>query len=345
MSTTEIWRAVGSLADCWCMSQKVTAVRQELSLDLDSQEATPCLRALALRDPQSITKMPFHVYKAFPHIGTGGVSERDRILAANSAAIELALFHLTWWIRSRLPGYPHILAPQLAKGSFHTLDNATVPWTPQVLQAGIEHQARPVNCDFQLEINAGDRYSVLAEAFRGLPSWQAFTQADTALGQEVRNELLTARQQLARHAATASAEGGIEFGDPREGLNRARSVTGRTLETLSPEARSYAESFESVNEDIDRVTTSVLTQLVAYGPPETLMGVSELTVNPSSPPTVSFKLLDAGYAGGIYWTDDPLIGDAILLKRFYFAGDNVFASRFHADATVLLGSGPAWRAI
>ncbi|AEV73633.1 hypothetical protein A9W98_04765 [Mycobacterium gordonae] len=344
MSTTEIWRAVGFLADCWSKSQKVTPVREELSLDLDSEEATPCLRALALRDPQSITKMPFHVHKAFPHMGIG-ISQRDRALAANSAAVELAFFHLTWWIRSRLPGYPHIPAPQLAKGSFHTLNNFTVPWAPQVLQAGIEYQDRPVNCDFQLKISADDRYSVLAEAFEELPSWRAFTQAHHALGQEIRNELLTARQQLARQAAAAGAESGIEFGDPREGLNRARSVTMQTLETLSPEARRFAESFESVNEEIDRITTAVLTQLVAYGPPETLTGVSELTVSPSSPPTVSFKLLDAGYAGGIYWTDDPLIGDAILLECFRFAGDNVFATRFHADGTVLLGTGAAWRAI
>jgi hypothetical protein len=115
------------------------------------------------------------------------------------------------------------------------------------------------------------------------------------------------------------------------------------LETLSPEARNYAESFESASEEVDRITTAVLTQLVAYGAPEMLTGVSELTVIPSSPPTVSFKLLDAGYAGGIYWIDDPLIDDAVLLECFRFAGDNVFATRFHADATVLLGTGAAWR--
>jgi hypothetical protein len=342
MSTTEIWRAVGALADCWSKSQKVTQIREELSLDLDSEEATPCLRALALRDPQSISKMPFHVHKAFPHMGIG-ISQRDRTLAANSAAVELALFHLTWWIRSRLPGYPHIPAPQLAKGAFHTLNNFTIPWAPQVMQAGIEYQVRPVNCDFQLKVNAGDRYAVLADAFKELPSWAAFTQAHDALGQEIRNELLAAKQLLARQAAAADAETGIEFGDPREGLNRARSVTTQTLETLSPEARNYAESFESASEEVDRITTAVLTQLVAYGAPEMLTGISELTVIPSSPPTVSFKLLDAGYAGGIYWIDDPLIDDVVLLECFHFAGDNVFATRFHADATVLLGTGAAWR--
>lgn len=222
MSTKEVWRTLRSVADCWSQSRSVAAVRKELSIDLDSSDATPCLRALALRDPQSITKMPFHVHKAFPHLGID-ISQRDHEFAANSAAVELAFFHLTWWIRSRLPGYPHFPVPQLAKGAFHTLNNSTIPWASQVLQAGIENQDRPINCDFQLKVDAAGSYSTLAEALKDLPSWVAFTHALSTLRPENDKELRAARQHLERQAA--SMEGGLEIGDPRDGLNRARSVT------------------------------------------------------------------------------------------------------------------------
>ncbi len=230
MSTKEVWAAAASLADCWSESRKVIAVRQELSLDLDSQDATPCLRRLALQDPQSISKMPFHVHKAFPHMGLG-ISQRDREFAANSNAVEMAFFHLTWWIRSRLPGFPYIPAPQLAKESFHTMNNFTVPWAPQVLRAGIEYQDRPVNCDLHMEVHAGNRFTTLADAFRELPSWKAFSKAHDVLGEKTRDELVKAKLQLSGQATEASEEGGLEYGDPREGLNRARSITMATLET------------------------------------------------------------------------------------------------------------------
>jgi len=343
MSTPALWIAVASVADCWDGSERVTGLREELWKDLDSSQAILPLRHLALREPQEIRTMPFHVHKAFPHLGFE-LTERDQRFMTNSAALENALFMLTWFVRSRLPGFPTMPAPQLRPNAYHTMNNFFPPWTREALSSGLQFQDLSPRIDGYLGIDCGRPTRDLIEAFTQLPVWQSFANGHSALTPPVRTELLSARRTIKTRLDTTDGPGGIEFNDPRVALSRAREITQGAIGELSAPARDYALAFEAVTDEIDRVLSGVLPQLVAFGPPETLSGVTGLELTPTTPPTVTFRLPggQAAQSGQIYWTDDTLIVDALYIENFRFGGDNVHGSRLAFDATILTGTRVAW---
>jgi hypothetical protein len=343
MSTPALWTAVASVANCWNSSQRVAGLREELWKDLDSAQAIRPLRHLALREPQEIRTMPFHVYKAFPHLGFD-LTERDQRFMTNSAALENALFMLTWFVRSRLPGFPSMPAPQLTPNAYHTMNNFFPPWTREALSSGLQIQDLSPRIDGYLGIDCGRPTSELVKAFTQLPSWQNFATVHSTLTPSVRTELLAARRTIKTRLDTTDGPGGIEFNDPRVALSRAREITQGVIAELSPPARDYALAFEAVTDEIDRVLSGVLSQLVAFGLPETLSGVTGLELTPTTPPTVTFRLPggQAAQSGQIYWTDDTLIVDALYIENFRFGGDNVHGNRLAFDATVLPGTRAAW---
>jgi hypothetical protein len=321
----------------------VTEFREELWKDLDSAQAIRPLRHLALREPHEIRTMPFHVYKAFPHLGFD-LTARDRRFMTNSAALEYALFMLTWFVRSRLPGFPSMPAPQLAPNAYHTMNNFFPPWMREALSSGLQYQDLSSKIDAYLAVDSGRPSRELITAFAQLPSWESFASVHSTLTPSVRAELLSARQTVNARSNPADGPGGIEFDDPRIGLSRAREITQGAIAELSPPARGYALAFDAVSDEIDRVLSGVLSQLVAFGPPETLSGVTGLELTPTTPPTVTFQLPggQAAQSGQIYWTDNTLIVDALYIENFRFGGDNVHGNRMAFDATVLTGTREAW---
>jgi hypothetical protein len=124
-----------------------------------------------------------------------------------------------------------------------------------------------------------------------------------------------------------------------------RRAAGGGVAELSSNASAYATAFDEVSDEINFVIAGVISNLIAFGPAETLTGVSGLEVKATQPPTVSFLLLGDQLAqtGRIYWTNDSLITDAVCVEAVRYAEDNVHGARFALDATVLVGTATAWR--
>lgn len=344
MSTYELWTALSALTDRWVESGPVGVVREELSKDLDSDEALTGLRMLAFQAPQDIRRMPLAVYKAFPHMGFE-LSARDLRFMSSSAALDNAVCALTWAVRSVLPGYPTMPAPQLARDSYHTMDNFSPPWSREIMRAGVQYENVAQRIDTLLGIRGRGTVPGLQAAFQALPSWTAFDSCHNALSPDVRTELLAARRTITERTNAQNDSEEIDPGDPYTPLNRARQTTETVVASLSGDAKDYANAFGSVTEEIDRVIAGVLPQLVAFGPPETLTTAHDLEITATQPPTVAFKLHDNEFAqkGRLYWTNDSVILDALYVEAAHMAHDNVHDLRFQFEATVLTGTSAAWR--
>jgi hypothetical protein len=344
MSTHELWTAVSKLTDRWVESEPVEGLRQELSKDLDSSAALEGLRIMALQAPQDIRRMPLALYKAFPHMALN-LTTRDQRFMSNSAALDNAICALTWAVRSQLPGYPTMPAPQLARDSYHTMDNFSPPWSREIMRAGVQYENVARRIDTLLGIKGDGTVAKLQAACRALQPWTTFDTSHEALTPALRTELLAARRTITEQMHTENSSEEIDPGDPYTPLNRARQTTETVIASLSAAAQDYAKAFDNVTEEIDRVIACIIPQLVAFGPPETLTTAHDLEMIATQPPTVAFKLHGHEFAlkGQIYWTNDTVIPDALYVEAARMAHDNVHGARFEFEALVLTGTHAAWQ--
>lgn len=344
MGTYELWTAVSTLTDRWVESEPVEVIRDELSKDLDSSEALAGLRRLALQEPQDVRRMPLAVYKAFPHMGFD-LTSRDRRFMSNSAALDKAIHALTWAVRSLLPGYPTMPAPQLARDSYHTMNNFFPPWSREIMRAGVQYQNIAQDIDRLLGISGAATVSSLQGAFQTTQSWTAFNTRHEALTPALRAELLAARRTITEQMSIENSNEEMNPGDPYTPLNRARLTTETVIASLSAEAQDYAKAFDNVSGEIDRVVAAIIPQLVAFGPPEALSTAHDLEITATQPPVVAFKLNGNEFAqqGQIYWTNDTVIRDALYVEAARMAHDHVHGGRFGFEAVVLTGTHAAWR--
>ena len=288
--------------------------------------------------------MPLAVYKAFPHMGID-LTPRDMQFMAHSAALEKAIVCLMWAVRSKLPGFPMIAAPQLAERSRLTMDNFTPPWTREAMRSGLHYRDLSPSINAAIEVDSGAPLSRLFAAFNTLPSWQAFEAAQDGLTPALRSDLLAARRMITERAINENDTTEIDSGDPWMRIKRARASADEVIAGLAPNALAYATAFDRVNDEIDLVIANVVTSSIAFGPPDTLGGVGGLNILATQPLKVTFQLegADPAHTGRIYWTDDSLVTDALYIDGFHYAGDNVHGDRVAFDATVLVGSNTAWR--
>lgn len=344
MSTHEIWTATRRIADIWAESQAVIGFRRELSLiveNLDNPAAIPGLLRMTRMSSQEFYLYPTHLYNAFPHLGIA-LTERDQQFVRNSSNIDKSISCLTWWIRSRLSGFPVLPVPQLAKNSFHAKHDPDMPWTLDGLSSGIQFWPIPTNCDVFLGVDTGEAAKDLHDAFSKLSCWIEFEELSNQLDDSTRSELVGAKLELAERTKLAEAEDNTDFADPRIHWARARAMTAEALEALSPFAAKFARTFDAVNSAINLAVPCVLAQLVAFGPPRHLAGVAELKVDATDPPIISFDLESGASTGCLYWTDDSLIQDAVRIESFSFGGSQIHGNRSSASAVVLAGTSTAW---
>lgn len=344
MSTHEIWTATRRIAETWAESQAVIDFRRELGFiveDLDNPAAIPGLLRMTRMSSTEFYSYPTRLYNAFPHLNIT-LTERDRKFVRNSNNIDKSISYLTWWIRSRLPGFPVLPIPQLARNSFHAKHDPDMPWTSDGFSAGIEFRSAPYQCDKFLGVKTEPAASRLRDAFAELPCWIEFQQLSNRLDDATRSELVTAKLELEKKAQAAETETGNDFADPRIQWRRAREVTAKAVGELSPFAAKFATTFDSVNSAINLALPNVLTQLIAFGYPRHLTGVAALKVKPTNPPTISFEVESGASTGCLYWTDDKLIPDAVRLESVSFGSSQIHGDRSSASAVVLQGTSTAW---
>lgn len=357
VSSVRAWSAIAELAALWNGTPVVQQVAQELPRVTPPKQGIPrYLQALAAGAP-SILAQPLAVSgrvrmaQQFPMLPT---EQPDPIAlkAWLEAGDWLQIAHLETveWLRSRLPGYPTVGAPQLARGTSFTSEEwgYRIPWRYKAFAEGHQQRTtpRPIGRllgDPSSEETIGQATVNLAGAFASTDEWRQYRESRSALSGEDKLALKEARGRLTAECA-AEAIDAYEPGlvVPREQYRR--SVTSTTVESLTGPAREFAEAFAAVDSMINDASVEVFAQLAVYGQPRTIEA-SELDIKGGDQQQLFFEVDDADFPwpdpGNLLWLDEPLITDAIIVtsKSFSMTGS---AAKLRIGARVIAGSSGAF---
>ncbi len=254
------------------------------------------------------------------------------------------------WLRSRLPRYPQLPAPQLGRGTPLTTDEFTyrLPWTREELAAGFQFQDPPtkplqvLGATEQQAARAGEAARQLALALAGTAQWQRLHAADAALSPDDRAELIAARKAIADALKSAVVDAHEpDLAIPRDAYRQ--QVVADAVGALTGPASDYADSFDAADRLIELAASDVFGQLAVYGAVG-LTGVTDLAAHGEEPGTVEFTVEDTVHLdpGSIVWLDDPLLPDAVHLTRLGFTFDQAEGMRVRGVGRPLVGTATVW---
>ena len=176
------------------------------------------------------------------------------------------------FLRSRLPGYPRLLVPDLIPGATRVRRDGfwdvRFPWELEVRRAGLQFQNQPALLGPALQFSDGGReaYAALAEVSRALretSAWGRFEEAHESLDRHAKDEAAALRREYAQAVAEPRADAiagdtGMRDATFRRGeLERVKAKAGLLL-------RRYYDAFAHVDELIDSVA-AFITHRVAKG--------------------------------------------------------------------------------
>ncbi|MCM0622336.1 hypothetical protein [Nocardioides bruguierae] len=254
------------------------------------------------------------------------------------------------WLRSRLPGYPRLPAPQLARGTPLTTDEFTyrLPWTREEFAAGLQFQDPPteplqaLGAPEQLAAHAGEAARRLARALAGTAQWQRLRVSDAALSSSDRAQLTAARQAVADLLKSAAVDAHEpELAIPRHSYRQ--QVVSDRVGALTGPAREYADSFDAADRLVELAASDVFGQLAVYGAVD-LTGVTDVAAHGVGSGTVEFTVEDTVHldSGSVCWLDDPLLPDAVHLTSLNFRFDQAEGVRVQAAGQLLVGTAAVW---
>lgn len=249
------------------------------------------------------------------------------------------------WLRSRLPGYPLLPAPQLAPGTPLTTEEFThrLSWARDERRAGFQFQDPPTEPLDALgatkdSARASEATRRLAFALAGTAPWQRFHIADAALSPSDRTKLLAARKAV----ADASMQTAVDSHEPDFAVQRdayRQQVVNDAISALTGPAREYADAFDAADRLLELACSDIFGQLAVYRT-VVLRSVSNLSSHGAGMGTVTFTVEAAVHldAGAVVWLDDPLVEDPVQLTSVNYSVDQAVGTKVVAWGRVLLGA-------
>lgn len=328
MSTEEVWNAVSNLADVWVGSPTVQSLIAQLPLLNSAQTGIPeALRNLdagtsvVCRNPLSTA-----MWEALAEIQPMVVLDAElRTFLRSVAPIGHFLESTVGWIRSRLPFYPLIPAPQLATLGYrcHEEYGLRLRWRKQMVQAGLQSMACPPGGSFigLTERDVQSATTSLVLALQNTQEWSAYKELSAQLDGEDRAALLAARRDVDDRLSPAK----VDSFEPVRMARRERyriDQVDEVVQTMTGRARDFADAFGQVDDLIDLVADDVFGQTVAIGAAIAVPQIADLEVDGQS---VKFtnKSETPVAPGNLVSLPDPLVQDVVLIEDLYFASDAV----------------------
>lgn len=359
--TREVWAALDDQAQLWAQTPIAAAVTAQLPKNSSQATGVPgFLQELRAGFGRMMTQ-PLTLGSAVPlnmNAGMMPVSAtppEQELKQWLDAAKRLETAHRSTiaWFRSRLPGYPLILAPQLIPGTpLTTLEwTSRLIWTPDERSCGLQYQGSPPTVGSLLDAR-GLEAADLTESARAVASalehtdvWLAFLEMVQTIGSVGKAELRAARGHLAELVAPDA----VDAHEPNLALPRGdyrTQVTADVVESLEGPARSYADAFGAANDLIENSASQVFGQLAMYGKP-IFLPATKLDLRGGTPTRIDFELGDAYVlvvdCGILAWLDDPLISDAVRVESISINLDPTGGSGLKVSARVLDNTFDAWK--
>ncbi|OLT37049.1 hypothetical protein BJF82_10440 [Kytococcus sp. CUA-901] len=268
----------------------------------------------------------------------------------DAAQVERAHRATIAWLRSRLPGYPQLPAPQLARGTQLTTHEFTrrLVWTRHELAAGFQFQdpsvvpLRTLGATEEHAARAAEATRRLSRALAQTGEWQRLAEATAVLSSSDRAELLAARKTINKVLKPEA----IDAYEPELALPRdayRRQVVADAVDTLNGASHEFAVAFEDVDRLLEFSCSMVFGQLAVYRT-VSVESVTDLGSDNEEPGCVEFAIASESYVdpGALCWLNDPLLPDAVFLTAVTYDFDQASGMKLLARGRVLAGTATTW---
>jgi hypothetical protein len=276
---TSVWTATDEVARQLGRSPHLKAFRKGMEaqpvdpgkggLEVESVQHLLVRYSLLQSQPLLVGKRLLHIPEFAP-LHDGSADVRGWMDVAERFAF--AFVDVIEFLRSRLPGYPMLLVPDLSAGAARVYQDGfwdmRFPWMAEVRRAGLQFQTRPDLPPRALElpddgIGFYDSLADLVTALRASATWQRFEAAHAALGEDGRG---TAKQ-LRKEYRDAVKEDRIDAIAGDTGMRSAvmrRSELAAVKSMADGPVQEYFQAFDAVDELLDGVA-AFITQRLARG--------------------------------------------------------------------------------
>ncbi|WP_037624140.1 hypothetical protein [Streptomyces aureus] len=360
MTDTAVWQAVSQQADAWA----ALPIVQEFAHQLPRNSSDPtCGVPGKLQHMQAggadVSGLPLrlsrevHMFDQLPNLAPDIPLDPAQWGAWRQAAARIEAAHRTTiaWLRSRMPGYPQLPAPQLAPGTALTTTEFTrrLAWQPGERAAGFQMKNLPPQATSTLQATAGQTRTLqesaraLAAALQASQPWQQLAAARQALDEASRRELTAARARLKQRLSGAA----VDAHATSRVLSRHNyrcTVLDEELATLTGPARQFADAFDNADKLVELAASDVFGQLALYGGPLLVQNVTDIDFEPGTLRHVHFSV-DTDHwfnTGELIQIDDPLVADTCHLISTTVNFGSAIAPRL--TARILPGTASLWRA-
>lgn len=360
MNHAPLWTAVEEQATAWAVTPIFERFAAQLPRNasqrrigvpglLQRMQVGSHLLQLGSTAPFMLGQLPD--LQGIPGPNSADVAERLPAWLEDARRVESAHRDTIAWIRSRLPGYPSLPAPQLTPGTPLTTVEFSwrLIWTPNERTRGLQFQPAPPGVGPVLGATEGQRRRIdetarsLIAAFESTDEWTGLLAASDALNSDARAKLKNARAKLRKRLA----DDAVTTHEPKLAMPRDKYrqvVLTEEIETLAGAARDYADAFDAVDRLIETSCSHVFGQLAAHGNPTTFTEIKDLDSEPGIPQVVAVTLTDESWPepGMLAWIDDPLVCDALHITSVNFHQNVATGLRQRVTGTVLEDIAAAW---
>ena len=357
-TTAKLWQAVADQAQVWSTLKPVVDVRDGLPKNTGRKENEVAIfiqnltagHARVMTNPLRLGSIVLNLRQQDMALGASPPEKKLNDWLDAAIAVELAHQDSMAWLRSRLPSYPLILAPQLVSGTqLRTLEwTPQVPWTIEEQRQGLQFLNGPQGVSQRLHLDseqtrrADESIRVVSEELIATDQWQRFNEATTGLSDADKTELRTVRTRLAKQLTDRA----IDEYEPGDSLRRQayrEHTTADALNSLDGNAHEYAASFGAVNALLDFVSSDVFGQLALYGTPR-ILPIADLEMK-GKDDGIAFTALPElsifSRLAELAWLDDPLISDAVQIRGSRFTFDGI-STKVSSDAIILKNTSVGW---
>lgn len=360
MTDTAVWQAVTQQAHAWAALPVVQEFARELPRNSPTrtsgvagklqqlQAAGADLAGTPMRLAQEV-----HMFSQLPHLDSDVPldSKRWNAWLQTAARIEAAHRLTIAWLRSRMPGYPQLPAPQLAPGTALTTTEYTrrLAWQPGERAAGLQMKDLPPDATRPLQATSSQTRALrevaraLAAALQASQPWQRLAAARQALNENSRRELREARTRLKRRLSKEAVDA---HEASRVVLRHAyrSTVMEEEIAKLTGAARQFTDAFDAADQLVELAASDVFGQLALHGAPLLMQNVTDIDFAPGTPRHVHFSVHNDYWpnTGELVQVDDPLVADTCRLIRATIHLGSSAPTRMTAQ--ILSGTAGLWQA-
>jgi hypothetical protein len=323
VATKDVWPVVAQLADVWSQSELVQEfLAQHPERTDDTGAVTEALRNMQagtwlLTEAPLLTTMWEPLAAQLPLVQ---VNDELRAYLRTVQPLGQVLESTVCWVRSRMPLYPHIPAPQFASRGYRRTEKAgkRLSWRQQCLAAGLEAEPSPPAVARILHLDEAVVASVSNEVLRTLMSseeWESYASLTESLTTDDLDALADARRRV---NVLLNPRNVNEYENSRMERRHAyrREQVQNVVDALEGTPKHLAIAFEAIDDLIDHALVNVHGQLVVSGSP-TSVEPEALEVDGIE---VSFRYSGdiAPGVGSSVRLSDPLVPEVVLISDIGF---------------------------